>query len=79
MTSVPVLHGADYTCQAFVFGARDRVAYLSDVSAVPDKALAFLAAEPLDLLVLDCLLEASHSTHFGPPGGAKEHGQRAPL
>merc|ERR1712187_368916 len=65
VTPVPVLHGGDYICQAFVFGARDRIAYLSDVSKVPDETLAFLEKAPISLLVLDCLLETAHPSHFG--------------
>merc|ERR1711920_768068 len=30
--TLPVEHGKDYICQAFVFGAKQRVAYLSDVT-----------------------------------------------
>mmetsp|Transcript_37640 Transcript_37640/g.70356 ORF Transcript_37640/g.70356 Transcript_37640/m.70356 type:complete len:349 (+) Transcript_37640:34-1080(+) len=65
VTTLPVLHGKDYICQAFAFGRKDRVAYLSDVSAVPPETLAFLEREPIHLLILDTLYETSHATHFG--------------
>lgn len=65
ITSVPVWHGTDYTCQAFVFGSDERVAYLSDVSAVPDDTMALLEQAPIDILVVDCLFEGPHPVHFG--------------
>jgi len=64
MTAVPVWHGADYVCQAYVFGARDRVAYVSDVTEIPDATMAVLKEAPLSLLVLDALLDAPHPTHM---------------
>lgn len=63
--NLPVQHGSDYICQAFVFGSKDRVAYLSDVSAVPAETLEVLERAPIDLLVVDCLFECTHATHFG--------------
>ena len=56
MTTVPLEHGRGYICQGFVFGTKDRVAYLSDVSAVPAETHALLMQKPIKLLVLDCLL-----------------------
>lgn len=62
---LPVQHGRDYICAAFLFGKKEKVGYLSDVSAVPAATMAMLEKAPLDLLVLDCLLETSHPVHFG--------------
>lgn len=62
---LPVLHGSDYICAAYLFGKKDRVGYLSDLSAVPEATMAVLEKETLDLLVLDCLLEDHHPSHFG--------------
>jgi phosphoribosyl 1,2-cyclic phosphate phosphodiesterase len=53
-----VLHG-EYPVTAFRFG---RAAYVTDVSHVPDDAMA--ALEGLDLLILDALRYRPHSTHF---------------
>lgn len=65
ITTVPVEHGKDYICQAFVFGKGDRIAYLSDVSAVPDDTMAVLEEAPINILIVDCLFEFLHPTHFG--------------
>ncbi|XP_027915615.1 putative hydrolase C777.06c isoform X5 [Vigna unguiculata] len=32
---LPVMHGEDYICLGFLFGNKDRVAYISDVSRIP--------------------------------------------
>mmetsp|Transcript_10436 Transcript_10436/g.18792 ORF Transcript_10436/g.18792 Transcript_10436/m.18792 type:complete len:355 (-) Transcript_10436:9-1073(-) len=63
---VPVFHGGTYTCQAFVFGKSDRVAYVSDVTEVPDKTMEVLQESPIALLVTDTLLlDKKHPAHFG--------------
>lgn len=73
VTPLPVYHGGAYTCTAFLFsGFADGavVAYLSDVSAVPDDvyaALLAVAAPPgpgLRLLVIDALSRTPHSAHW---------------
>ena len=65
----PVLHGGEYVSLAFLFGEPDRVAYISDVSTIPEAAFQLLeAAGPLALLVVDCLFRAKqHNTHFNLP------------
>ncbi|MFC4158128.1 MBL fold metallo-hydrolase [Chitinimonas lacunae] len=56
---IPLLHG-----KWPIYGYRiGRVAYLTDVSEIPESSLALL--EGLDLLLLDCLREQAHFTHFG--------------
>lgn len=56
---VPLLHG-----EMPVLGFRlRRFAYLTDVSAIPDRSWRLL--EGLDLLVLDALRPRPHPTHFG--------------
>jgi len=45
-----VFHGPKYMCSAFKFY---NIAYLSDVSEIPDKVRPHL--ENLDLLIIDCL------------------------
>lgn len=59
--AVPLPHG-DET----VFGYRiGRMAYLTDVKAVPDEAVKLLAG--LDVLVLNALLERPHPLHLSIP------------
>lgn len=73
VTPLPVQHGADYLSLGFVFGAAgSKVAYLSDVSAIPAKTMSYLqgisSEGKLDLLVLDCLHpEERHNTHMNLP------------
>jgi len=63
--SVPVQHGRDYICQAFIFGEQQRVAYLSDVSAVPTETMEVLETKKIDILIVDTLFEKMHPVHFG--------------
>lgn len=58
VTPVPVLHG-DLPILGYRLG---RLAYLTDVSAIPDASRALL--EDLDVLVLDALRAAPHPTHL---------------
>lgn len=52
-------HGPGYHALGFRFGD---VAYAPDVSEIPPAAMA--ALRDLDLLILDCLREAPHPSHF---------------
>jgi len=65
ITTVPVEHGKDYICQAFIFGEKARVAYLSDLTKVPERTMQLLEQRPIDLLVVDTLFEDTHAVHFG--------------
>ncbi len=56
---IAVEHGPNYEALGFRFGD---VAYLPDVSLIPLRAKAALAG--LDILILDCLREAPHPSHF---------------
>ena len=56
---VAVEHGPNYEALGFRFGD---VAYIPDVSLIPPLAKAALAG--LDILILDCLREAPHPSHF---------------
>jgi len=59
ITPIPLLHG-----RWPVYGYRiGKVAYLTDVSEIPESSYALL--DGLDLLLLDCLREQPHHTHFG--------------
>ncbi len=58
VTPIPVLHG-----RGQIFGYRiGNVAYMTDVSEIPESSFALL--ENLDLVLLDCLREKSHPTHI---------------
>ena len=55
---IPVLHGKNH-----IHGYRiGNLAYLTDVSAIPESSFEFL--NNLDILLLDCLREATHPTHI---------------
>ncbi len=54
-----VEHGPGYEALGFRFG---NVGYLPDVSLIPPQAKRALA--DLDILILDCLREAPHPSHF---------------
>ncbi|KAF2291756.1 hypothetical protein GH714_035465 [Hevea brasiliensis] len=66
-----VMHGEDYICLGFLFGERNRVAYISDVSRFPattEYVISKSGAGQLDLLILDSLLrDGSHNVHFCLP------------
>mmetsp|Transcript_58601 Transcript_58601/g.156874 ORF Transcript_58601/g.156874 Transcript_58601/m.156874 type:complete len:366 (-) Transcript_58601:42-1139(-) len=65
---IPVLHGGDYVCLGFAFGVRGEFVYLSDVSAVPEKAMEALQGCAAEVLVLDSLLKSgANYSHFGMP------------
>ncbi|PAN45970.1 hypothetical protein PAHAL_9G154700 [Panicum hallii] len=53
---LPVMHGEDYVCLGFIFGRKERVAYLSDVSRIlprTEHAISKSGAGQLDLLILE--------------------------
>jgi phosphoribosyl 1,2-cyclic phosphate phosphodiesterase len=52
-------HGPNYDALGFRFGS---LGYAPDVSAIPDESLPALSG--LDVLILDCLREAPHPSHF---------------
>jgi phosphoribosyl 1,2-cyclic phosphate phosphodiesterase len=54
-----VEHGPNYAALGFRFGG---LAYLPDVSLIPPDAMAAMAG--LDVLILDCLRETPHPSHF---------------
>ncbi|WP_255991123.1 MBL fold metallo-hydrolase [Chitinolyticbacter albus] len=56
---IPLLHGR-WPILGFRIG---NVAYLTDVSEIPESSYALL--QGLDVLILDCLREVPHPTHFG--------------
>lgn len=56
---IAVEHGPDYEALGFRFGD---LGYVPDVSRIPPQAKA--ALQDLDILILDCLREAPHISHF---------------
>ena len=67
LTPLPVMHGEDCVCLAFVFGEKERVLYMSDVSRIPAVTMDWISSNLLDVdvLVIDCLFEkGKHNTHF---------------
>lgn len=56
---IAVEHGPNYEALGFRFGD---VAYVPDVSLIPARSKA--ALHGLDILILDCLREAAHPSHF---------------
>ena len=59
ITPLPVMHGK-WPILGFRVG---NVAYLTDVSHIPEETYALL--DGLDVLMLDCLRPVPHPTHFG--------------
>ena len=61
ITALPfrVEHGPNYEALGFRFGD---LAYLPDVSLIPHAAMEAMAG--LDVLILDCLRETPHPSHF---------------
>ena len=58
ITPIPVMHGKSH-----IFGYRvGNIAYLTDVSEIPETSIALL--QDLDFLLLDCLRETTHPTHI---------------
>ena len=68
MQSLPVLHGGNYICMAFRFGALGEFLYLSDVSQVPEDTMKILKSQPAEVLIVDALLKSGPNySHFGLP------------
>mmetsp|Transcript_3699 Transcript_3699/g.8936 ORF Transcript_3699/g.8936 Transcript_3699/m.8936 type:complete len:399 (+) Transcript_3699:10-1206(+) len=68
MLPVDLVHGGDCPTAGFIFGTQSRAVYLSDFNKIPPETLAAVSKEPVDLLVLDCLLNNKDApTHIGLP------------
>ena len=58
ITPIPVMHGKSH-----ILGFRiGNLAYMTDVSEIPESSFALL--QNLDILLLDCLRELTHPTHI---------------
>ncbi|GAA0184776.1 hydrolase [Lithospermum erythrorhizon] len=68
ITPLPVMHGEDYVCLGFLFGEKNRIAYISDVSRFLSTTEHYISKDKgnqLDLLILDTLYkQGSHNTHL---------------
>ena len=66
ITPLPVEHGIDCICLGFLFGRKEKVAYLSDISKMNENVKKILEENaPLDLLIVDALFKVKrHNTHF---------------
>ncbi|KAK9151122.1 hypothetical protein Syun_009431 [Stephania yunnanensis] len=68
---LPVMHGEDYVSLGFLFGEKCKIAYISDVSRIPETTEYVVSkdgAGQLDLLILDTLYKTgSHNVHFCLP------------
>ncbi|KAL2631556.1 hypothetical protein R1flu_016242 [Riccia fluitans] len=69
MVPLPVMHGEDCLSLGFLFGKTQRVAYISDVSRIPESTERLISADgewgPVDVLILDSLYRYhTHNTHF---------------
>ncbi len=66
ITPLPVIHGRVYA-QGYLFqhGEGPRLAYLPDVKSIPAETMALL--DGVEVLVVDCLREREHPTHFCRP------------
>jgi len=59
------MHGEDMHSSAFIFGGKDRICYISDISRMLPETLSEIKSAPVDVLVLDALcLNFKHPTHF---------------
>lgn len=65
---LPVYHGGQYVSLGFGFGRKADgsrpFVYISDVKALPPDTMEWLLAKPIDVLVVDLLRRADHTTHF---------------
>jgi phosphoribosyl 1,2-cyclic phosphodiesterase len=65
---VNVMHGEDMTSFAFIFGKRDRVCYISDVSRIIPETMEIIKEKPVDILVIDALFKDRHYfSHYSLP------------
>ena len=65
---VDVMHGEDMTSFGFIFGKRERVCYISDVSRIPGDTMKLIKSSPVDILVIDALFKnRKYFSHFSLP------------
>ena len=66
VTPIPVMHGEDMECTGFIFGKKDVIVYLSDISRMIPKTLDVIKGYgEISLLVVDALHPTdSYFSHF---------------
>jgi phosphoribosyl 1,2-cyclic phosphodiesterase len=66
MQPIPVMHGEDLICMGYMFGKRDVVLYLSDISRMLPESMAVIKARgTITLLIIDALrIEETYITHY---------------
>jgi phosphoribosyl 1,2-cyclic phosphodiesterase len=65
VTPFNVMHGEDMTSFGFLFGGKERVCYISDISRMLPESLELIKQRPIDLLVVDALLkEGKYFSHY---------------
>ena len=65
---IPVMHGEDMTSLGFIFGEKDRIVYISDISRMLPEGLALIKQKAVTLLIVDALfLRRTYFSHFNLP------------
>ncbi|CAN0271964.1 unnamed protein product, partial [Ectocarpus fasciculatus] len=65
---VNVMHGEDMISFGFIFGKRERVCYISDVSRILPDTMRLIKSKPVDILVIDALFRSrKYFSHFSLP------------
>eukprot|EP01041_Mallomonas_annulata_P000560 gene560-1076_t len=66
VTPIPVMHGEDLQSMGFIFGRKDTVCYISDISRMLPATMETISSRtPISLLVVDALFfSREHPTHF---------------
>ena len=59
-----VEHGVGYMSLGFLFGTKERCAYISDVSRIPESVIEMLKESNISLLVIDSIAESPRPSHF---------------
>lgn len=64
LTFFELPHGRTVTLGVYYQAMGRKFAYLIDCHKIPSKTLTFLAAQKIDLLIIDCVTLPSHRTHL---------------
>jgi phosphoribosyl 1,2-cyclic phosphodiesterase len=65
---IPVMHGEDMTSLGFIFGEKDRIVYISDISRILPESLHLIKQKEVSILIVDALfLRRTYFSHFNLP------------
>eukprot|EP01064_Diplonema_japonicum_P028028 TRINITY_DN4223_c1_g1_i1.p1 TRINITY_DN4223_c1_g1~~TRINITY_DN4223_c1_g1_i1.p1 ORF type:complete len:322 (+),score=62.14 TRINITY_DN4223_c1_g1_i1:50-967(+) len=64
ITPLDVEHGKGYISLGFLFGSSEVVAYISDVSCVPNETMEILEAAGVSTLIVDAIAEFERPSHY---------------